>query len=310
MRVGKWLPNVGAFGTAATVALIVGAGASAARAGGTPEVPFAAASVWEMLSGLGIMCFAFMGLELASLMGGEMRNPDRDLPRAIAVAGAVTLGAYLGVTWSLQALVPSQDITAIQGILQGVDRAAARLGLGAWVGPLAIVMAVSIGGGLAAWYSGSTRVPFVAGFDHALPAVLGRVHPRWGSPWVALLVQASLSALFVGMTLYGSTVSEAYQVMLKSSVITTLVPFCYMFAGLVVLGGVGWPSRLAGLTGFAVSFVGMLAGFVPTGDVDSVFVFELKLLAGAVAPLAIGLALFVRSRRAAGAAARRITSSV
>jgi amino acid transporter len=239
-----------------------------------------------------------MGLELASLMGGEMRHPGRDLPRAAAVAGVVTLAAYLGVTWSLQALLPSEDITAIQGILQGVDQAALRLGLQSAVGPLAIVMAVSIGGGLAAWYAGSTRVPFVAGFDNALPAALGRVHPRWGSPWVALLVQASLSALFVLMTLYGSTVAEAYQVMLKSSVVTTLVPFCYMFAGLVVLRDVGWLSRLAGLTGFLVSFTGLLAGFVPTSDVDDVFVFELKLVAGAVVPLAVGLALFARSRRA------------
>ena len=298
MRVGKWLPNVGAFGTAATVALIVGAGVSATRSGTAPDVPFALVSGWEMLSGLSVMCFAFMGLELASLMGGEMRHPGRDLPRAAAVAGVVTLAAYLGVTWSLQALLPSEDITAIQGILQGVDQAALRLGLRSAVGPLAIVMAVSIGGGLAAWYAGSTRVPFVAGFGNALPAALGRVHPRWGSPWVALLVQASLSALFVLMTLYGSTVAEAYQVMLKSSVVTTLVPFCYMFAGLVVLRDVGWLSRLAGLTGFLVSFTGLLAGFVPTSDVDDVFVFELKLVAGAVVPLAVGLALFARSRRA------------
>ncbi len=75
-------------------------------------------------------------------------------------------------------------------------------------------MAVSLAGGLAAWYAGSTRIPFVAGFNHALPAALGRVHPRWGSPWVALLTQGALTVAFIAATMWGSSVREGYQVLL------------------------------------------------------------------------------------------------
>ena len=88
----------------------------------------------------------------------------------------------MSVTWALQQLLPAGDIGAIEGILQGVDLGTRRLGLEQFATPLAIVMAVSLAGGLAAWYAGSTRIPFVAGFNHALPAALGRVHPRWRSP--------------------------------------------------------------------------------------------------------------------------------
>jgi amino acid transporter len=300
LRVGKWLPNVGAIGTGCTVVLIVAAGISATSAGQAHPVTFATAGGWELVSSITVMAFAFMGIELASAMGDEMRNPARDLPRAVLVAGAVTLLAYLAVTWSLQALLPTSEIGAIQGIVQAVDQAMRRLGLEALTGPLALVMALSIGGGLAAWYTGSTRVPFVAGFDNALPAALGRVHPRWGSPHVALMAQGALSAFCIIVTLAGSTVAEAYQIFLKSSAITTLVPFCYMFLALARLPGVAWWQRVAGVTGFCVSAAGAVLAFVPPGDVTHVLVFQVKLVAGALGPLAVGLWLYARSLRSRG----------
>jgi amino acid transporter len=296
LAVGKWLPNIGSFGTVAALALIVSAGVSAAQRGAA-HVPFAVVSGWQALSGLSVMCFAFMGLELASTMGSEMRNPERDLPRAALAAGAVTLVAYIALTWALQALLPLEEIGAIQGVVQGVAQGAARFGITWLTGPLAIALAVSVAGGLSAWYAGSTRIPFVAGFGHALPEALGRVHPRFGSPWVALVTQGVLSALFITVTLAGSTVAEAYQIFLKSSVVTTLVPFCYMFRGLWRLRDVPAWKRAAGAVGFAVSAVGALAAFWPTADVDSVVAFEIKLAIGALLPVAIGLALYARATR-------------
>jgi len=156
-------------------------------------------------------------------------------------------------------------------------------------GPLAVALAVSIAGGLSAWYAGSTRIPFVAGFGHALPEALAVSIPG-GVPWVALVTQGALSALFIAVTLAGSTVAEAYQIFLKASVVTTLVPFCYMFLGLVRLRDVGAWRRTAGAVGFAVSAIGALAAFWPTENVGSVLMFEVKLLIGALLPVAIGLA--------------------
>jgi amino acid transporter len=219
-------------------------------------------------------------------------------------AGALTLAIYVSVTWALQQLLPAGDIGAIEGILQGVDLGVGRLGLEWLAAPLAAVMAVSLAGGLAAWYAGSTRIPFVAGFTHALPAALGRVHPRWGSPYVALFTQGALTVALIATTMWGSTVREGYQVLLRSSVITTLVPFCYMFAGLVRLRDEPAWKRAAGVVGLLVSTVGMMAAFVPGEDVGSVPLYEAKLLAGSLLPLAMGLAFFARARyraRRAGA---------
>ena len=298
LGVGKWLPNVGAICTGITVTLIAGAGFVAVRSGSAaPDAAAAAPAAADIFSGLSVMCFAFMGVELASTMGGEIKNPRRDLPRAAMTAGALTLAVYVAVTGALQQLLPPGDIGAIQGILQGVELGTRRLQLEWLATPLAVVMAVSLAGGLAAWYAGSTRIPFVAGFNNALPAALGRVHPRWGSPWVALLVQGALTLGFIAVTMWGSSVREAYQVLLKSSVITTLIPFGYMFLGLVRLGDEPRWKRAAGLVGLGVSAAGIAAAFAPGADVANVAMYEVKLVSGSLLPLAVGLAFFVRARR-------------
>jgi glutamate:GABA antiporter len=300
LGVGKWMPNVGALCTAVTAVLIASAGVVASHSGSAAPVRADLPPAGEIFASLSVMCFAFMGVELASTMGSEIKRPERDLPRAAMAAGVLTLGVYVSVTWALQQLLPSREIGAIEGILQGVDLGVRRLGLEWLAAPLAVVMAVSLAGGLAAWYAGSTRIPFVAGFNDALPAGLARVHPRFGSPWVALLTQGAVTLGFIAATMWGSSVREGYQVLLRSSVITTLVPFSYMFLGLIRLRDEPAWKRAAGGTGLLVSVAGMAAAFVPGSDVTSVARYEAKLVAGSLLPLAVGLVFFIRARRSAG----------
>ena len=146
-------------------------------------------------------------------------------------------------------------------------------------------------------------MPFVAGINRALPPALGRVHPRWGSPHVALLTHAALSAILIACALVGSSVPEAYQVLLKAAVVIQLVPFVYMFVGLVRLDGVSRLMKAAGLVGCLSSVVGIGAAFIPASGVTSVAVFEIKMLVGCLMPIGLGFLLFLRSQRSASAGA-------
>lgn len=298
MGAGKWINNVGGVSTAVTV-LMIGVAAAVTRAkGAAAAVPLAEGSVLDMAGGLGVMCFAFIGIELAATMSEEIQHPQRDMPRAVLITGAVALVSYLLVTDGLMALVPAGELGAIQGVMQGISRGATAADLTWLVAPIAVVMAVSIGGAASAWFAGPARIPFVAGLDSALPPALGRVHPRWGSPYVSLMTCAAISALLTAVSLFGSSVAEAYEVLLKATVVTNLVPFVYLFLSLLTLDGIGTGGRLAGVAGLAVTIAGMMTGFVPSGDVESVAVFEIKMAIGVLGPVAIGLWLFWRSRRA------------
>ncbi len=296
MGIGKWINNIGGLGGGATVVMLVVA-AIVARSEGVAATPTAVAgSALDMAGGLGVMCFAFIGIELASTMSDEIKNPERDIKRSIVIVGAIAIVSYLVVTDALLALVPSGDLGAIQGVMQAVSRGAEAAGAGWLVAPIAVVMAISIGGAASAWFAGPARILFVAGLDRALPKALGRVHPRWGSPYVALITCSVLSAALTALSLTGSTVAEAYQVLLRATVVLNLVPFVYTFLALLTLDTARVFERVAGAVGAMVTVFGMLAAFLPGDDVTSVAIFELKMAAGVGAPMAIGLWLYGRAR--------------
>lgn len=296
LAVGKWIQNVGAFGAFASVALVLAAAIAVWARGVAAQAPTVTGVSWEMATSFAVMCNALVGIELASTMGDEIRNPQRDLGPAIAISGAVSIASYLLVTGAVLTLLPIDRLGVIQGVMQAVGAGANAAHAGWLIVPLAVVMGVATGGAASAWFAGSSRIPFVAGLDAALPPALGRVHPRWHSPHIALMTCAVLTAAFTALSLVGSSVAEAYQVLLKAAVVIQLIPFTYLFLALTKMSGVSAYARAAGGLGLLATVVGLAAAFLPTSDVTSVTVFEAKMVIGVGGPLGIGWILFARSR--------------
>jgi amino acid transporter len=298
LTVGKWIQNAGGLGTFLSVALVLAAAAFVRTSGMASRAPVLTGASWQMATSFAVMCNALVGIELASTMGDEIRDPVRDLGPAIAIAGVVSIASYLLVTGAVLTLVPVARLGVIQGVMQAVAAGADAAHVGWIVVPLAIVMGVATGGAASAWFAGSSRIPFVAGLTSALPPALGRVHPRWQSPHVALAVCALLAAMVTALSLVGSSVAEAYQVLLKAAVVIQLIPFVYLFLALTKTDGVGVWARAAGGIGLVTTMVGLAAAFLPTSDVTSVAMFEMKLSVGVIGPTAIGWWLFRRAQRA------------
>ncbi len=303
LAVGKWIQNIGGLSAFVSVALVLAAAAAAKASGAAARPPVFTHVTWEMTTSFAVMCNALVGIELASVMGDEIRDPRRDLTPAIAIAGGVSLLSYLLVTGALLTLVPIERLGVIQGVMQAVAAGADAAGIGWIVVPLAIVMGLATGGAASAWFTGSSRIPFVAGLTKALPPALGRLHPRWGSPHVALVTCAALAAMLTALSLVGSSVAEAYQVLLKAAVVIQLIPFVYMFLSIAKATGVAVAARAAGLVGFCTTIIGLGAAFLPTAEVTSVLMFETKMIVGVVGPTAVGWLLYRRAQRAPAAAA-------
>jgi len=297
LAVGKWIQNIGGLGAFLSVGLVLAAAAAAWTAGVGAHAPAITGVSWEMTTSFAVMCNALVGIELASTMGDEIRDPARDLGPAIAIAGAVSIVSYLLVTGAVLTLVPVERLGVIQGVMQAVGAGANAAQVGWIVVPLAIVMGIATGGAASAWFAGSSRIPFVAGLTSALPPSLGRVHPRWHSPHIALTTCALLAGVFTALSLVGSSVAEAYQVLLKAAVVIQLIPFTYLFLALARASGASALARAAGLLGLATTLFGLGAAFLPTSDVTSVALFETKLVIGVVGPTALGWYLFKRSQR-------------
>ncbi|HEY7289215.1 MAG TPA: APC family permease [Vicinamibacterales bacterium] len=298
LAVGKWIQNIGGMSTFPSIALVLAAAAVARASGVAVHVPQAPRVDWEMTTAFAVMCNALVGIELASTMGDEIRDQTRDLAPAIVIAGIVSIAAYLMVTGAVLMLVPVDRLGVIQGVMQAVAVGANAAHAGWIIAPLAVAMGLATGGAASAWFAGSSRVPFVAGLTSALPSSLGKVHPRWGSPYVALITCAALAAVFTAFSLAGSSVAEAYQVLLKAAVVIQLVPFVYLFLALIKTSNVGAAVRAAGVVGLCTTVVGVGAAFLPTADVGSVVRFEIKMIIGVLGPTTIGWLLFKRAQRA------------
>ena len=312
---GKWLHNIG--GVAAYVpgvilillglaAMVMHPGANAFTAATvTPNVTdLSTLNLWASIA------FAFAGLELSSTMGEETANPKRDLPRAIVISAPLVAVAYILGTLSVLWLVPTKDINIVSGFLQAISvgSTAASPAL-VWMAPVAAVLyTMSNVAGVGAWLSGPARVAFVIGLDRYFPPAFGKVHPKWRTPYVAILVQAVLATIFLLISQLGkgSTVEHAYLVLLDTQLLVYFIPYVYLFLCLLrqaragsapgqLPGGRGG-ATLAGVCGLAITIFAMVVASIPPADAPSRFDFGAKVIGGAAAFVALGGAIYWRAR--------------
>ena len=300
LGVGKWINNLGGIGTGVAAAVLIGLGIVIWLRFGTTvsaadfKIP---ANPRFVLNSFGVICFGLVGLELASVMGDEIQDPKKTLPGAVAWGGVLSGALYIGATLTLLVAVSKDQISVLQGIVQAVGHMAARVGVGWIIAPFAVLLSFSIAGIGSAWLGGSARIPFVAGLDSYMPSWMARVHPRYRTPYAALIVHASVSLILIVMNFVGAGVQETFQKMLSLAVVLQLVPFLYMFGGLIKLaldGSAGYYSKptliCAGVSGFITTILGIALAFFPAQQITSVLSYEVWMFGGTL--FFVGLAAF------------------
>ncbi|MCX5789334.1 MAG: APC family permease [Elusimicrobia bacterium] len=305
---GKWLSNISGVVTAVATVTLVSLGAVVCLRHGTAltaadfRIP---SDIRSPLNSFGVICYGLVGLELASIMGDEIREPRRVLPFAVTLGGVVAGLLYIVSTLTMLAAVDKKDINVIQGVVQAVGLMSNRVGIGWLATPFALMLSISIAGIGSVWLAGSARIPFVAGLDAYLPAWLGKVHPRWHTPAPAILVHGAISAVLILINSFGAGgVQEMFQKLLALSVVLNLIPFLYIFGAVLKVArrpedGNGIYSRAvllaAGTAGFVTTAVGIAMVFFPAKQIESFWLYEAWMFGGTA--FFVGLAAFFFYRR-------------
>jgi glutamate:GABA antiporter len=302
LGVGKWINNIGGIGTFIAAGLLVALGLIVWLRFGT-DVTWTDFEIPEnprfVLNSFGVICFGLVGLELASVMGDEIQNPQKTLPGAVAWGGILSGALYIGATLTLLVAVSKEDISVLQGIVQAVTRMAERVGVPWIVAPFAFLLSLSIAGIGSAWLGGSARIPFVAGLDSYMPQWLGTIHSRYRTPYAALLVHAGVSLALVVMNFVSSGVQESFQRLLSLAVVLQLIPFLYMFGALlkIALAPDFQKARygktkliLAGTSGLVTTALGIGLAFFPAQQITSLSSYETWMVSGTL--FFIGAAAF------------------
>jgi amino acid transporter len=166
--------------------------------------------------------------------------------------------------------------------------------------PLGMVMIFAIAGSTSAWIGGSARILFVSGLDRYLPRMFGKIHPKYATPHVALTGLAVLCSVIVSMSFIGATVKEAYVTLLDLSVVLQMLSFLYLYATLLAVAIRGASGSayfgktriwFAAISGLVATTLGGVVAFVPSRQITSIWLFELKMFGGC--GLFLGLAAFL-----------------
>lgn len=311
LNIGKWLQNAGGVGTYAPLLILIGIAAAIYSHYGSqvhitwrsclPSWNLDTVNFWSQIA------FAFTGMELVCAMSEEVRDPQRTFPQAILGSGVLIAVIYMLGTVAAMVLVSPANVDPKSGVFQAITSGSSLIGLG-FIGVLAaLLVTVGNAGGVGTTVAGVARVPFAVGIDSYLPAFFGKLHPRWRTPYISILIQAGISAFILILAQVSETINGAYQVLVDAAIILYFLPFLYMYAaaiklayrgdrdansGAVLIPGGRGGVWLVGLLGFLICLLAMVLSMIPPGETTNKAVFELKLIGGTGVAVLIGLVLY------------------
>ncbi len=315
LDVGKWLHNIGAFGTwLPALGMIILAAIAWANHGSVteltaasfiPDAGFKNAVLWSVL------VMSLTGLEAASIMGDEIQDLRRRIGPALIVAAVLVIVTNIVATLAVVVSIPSGQLNGSLGFMEAYKMAATRAGVSGFLPVVALMVIVGQLGKVGAWSATGARLPFVGGVAHCLPAVFARVHPRWHTPYVALLFQAAIVAALIVMGQWGTTTKGAFDVFQSMTLIPTFIPFLFLFAAVIrVQNGAPGPGRAArpahrwlictlAISGLATTVAAMALSIFPAPDEPNVPLYVTKVVGLAVLTLAVGVGAYWSGKRAA-----------
>jgi len=236
LELGKWIHNVGGIAMlivfGALILLPLWAWAHHAPLHYTPFSVAAPQINMRSLALFGQMLFgALCGLEYIAILAGESRDPARSIGQSVIVSSPVICAMFILGTASIVALVPRARIDFIAPIPQVMRLTLGATGFGNIAAIAAIfLLQLRLLGATSYLFTGVTRLPMAAGWNHLVPAWFTRLHPRRRTPTNSI---ACVAALVFALVLLGSAgvhAQEAYQLLQGASLTHYEVAYLAMFA--------------------------------------------------------------------------------
>ena len=315
---GKWLQNLGGIGTYIPGVIIILIGvyglltqpaANSITAGDLmpKKTDYDSLNLWASIS------FAYAGMELVATMGGEVSDARRTLPRSIYLSAPLIAVIYILGTGSVLWTVPNQQINVASGFLQTIEMGMRQISANLWwVAPVcAILYTLGSLGGVGAWLIGPARVAMGIGLDRYFPPAFGAIHPRWKTPYVAILAQTVLATLFLLITQIGgeTRVGQVYLILLSAQLIIYYVTYIYLFIVFLIhrrREGVspdvmsapgGTPGAYAiGISGLLVTIFAIVLALVPPPGTGNRAEYEVKVIGGVAFLILLGMLIYWRAR--------------
>ncbi len=313
LAIGKWIHNISGIAVMVAYALLILAPLWAllhhAPIHFTPFEIHLPETSPTSLALIGQTLFATAGLEYIAIMAGESRAPSRDIGRSILIASPIIFFMFTLGTASVLAFheLTGSAINYIAPIPQALRLAFGDSGLANVLASFVILLLqIRILGNASFIFTGVTRLPMVAGWDHLIPSWFSRLHPRYRTPTNSILLATLLVAALLVLASAGVRAAEAFAVLNNAS--NVLYGLVYMAMFTIPLIGAklvrdripSWAAILC-VVGFCATLFSAATSTYPFVDVSDPLRFAIKIIATTILTNIIGYA-FYRIRGASSSA--------
>ncbi|HKS41446.1 MAG TPA: amino acid permease, partial [Blastocatellia bacterium] len=248
---------------------------------------------------------ALGGFEYVAIHAGECRDPVRAISRSVIVAAPIIAVMFILGTSSVLALIPPGDIDLIGPIPQVLSVGFRTFGAISYIVPVTILAFLWIRiAQSSVQFTGNTRLPMVAGWDHLLPEWFTRLHSKYKTPVNSILFIGAVTLAIGLIGMIGVGQQEAFQLLWNASgvfyALTYLVMFAIPLFGLKA-AGVRLPLwlKIASLSGLLMTILYVGLSVFPIVQVESRLAFAVKIATVIIGANLIGAAvfLFAKNRR-------------
>ena len=314
MSFGKIFTNVGALGSTVPAILLIVMAFGALIFGGRESVSQYTIETltpvlnWDTLGAISTVMFAYEGAEVTANFVTEMENPKRDFPRAIVIAAAIVAGLYVLGSVAITTILPTDQITASQGILVSLATISAYFGLGPWFMQLvALGISISVFGAIILYIGSPIKMLFGSVRKGIFPESLTQTNSH-NIPEKAVYLQAVIVTVIILGTQFIPTVDAIYNVLVTMTALTALFPYVLLFMAYIKLRKTRpdeeRPYEVSKNVNTAVSVAGLLMGLTILGVILSAspvmktfednVIYEAEMILGAIFIIVVGLGIWNR----------------
>src|SRR3954447_12503563 len=336
--VGKWIPTLGAWARIILLAFFTFSVILYAFKHGlhSPSISAFSPSYTLFIGLVPLLFFNFVGFELPSAAGDEMKDPQKDVPFTVLRSAITSVVLYGVPILAIIMVLPAAQITGLGGFIDAMKTVftvygghvtkdgATLTGAGKVLGDVmaaGFILALLSSG--TTWLMGSDRTQAVAGYDGAGPRALGYFSKRYGTPIVVNFLSGTVSTIVMVLAfqLSGGDAEKYFNAVLNVVLLFTTISYIVIFPTLIKLryshphvprpyrvpfgmAGVWICGVLTTFWALLASVVGLFPGLGDGGllndgalpDGFSRGTFELVVFIPLVATVAIGLLFYAMGR--------------
>ena len=290
------------FGIIIPIGVVIILGVIWLMSGHNSEIAFTRTSFFPDLTNLNNLAFltsvlfSLMGMEMSATHAQEVRNPQRDYPRALLISSVIILASFVFASLAIAVVVPHDKLNVVTGLLEAYQLFFAHFHI-LWVMPLVAILIVCGGaGGVGAWLLGPVKALLAASQDGVLPKSFAKTN-RHHVPQKLIMFQGIVFMLVMSAFLFMPTVSASFWLL---GVLTSQLSLIYYIGLFIVAVRLRYkypmierPFRVPGgkfgiwflsVFGIIACVFTIMVGFLPPPGIviGSILRFELFLIIGII----------------------------